>query len=277
MLFFIDLIQVNCYNLFHPGSIKNRFDLIFGRLRKNRSSARGCKKRMGLRSISFTMAVLALLLVVTPVLAFPPLPSSFWGTVTVNGQKVADGSVVQALIGGVVYATVLTEPYNGSSAYSLDIIGDDLSTPQIEGGREGDTITFKVRGAQADQTGTWHSGFNVEKNLTVSNFTNHAPAAVNDAFKAAQNRALTVYPVGVLANDTDADLDPLTAFLLTDPAHGTLTLRPDGTFDYAPVPDYLGTDTFTYRAFDGTSYSSPASVTITVVPNKIYLPCVRGE
>ena len=59
---------------------------------------------------------------------------------------------------------------------------------------------------------------------------------------------MTVAAPGVLANDTDADGDSTIAQLDTGPAHGTLTLHPNGGFDYTPDPDFNGTDTFTYRA-----------------------------
>jgi hypothetical protein len=35
---------------------------------------------------------------------------------------------------------------------------------------------------------------------------------------------------------------------------------------YTPAPNYFGTDTFTYRVFDGEFWSAPATVTITVTP-----------
>jgi len=43
-------------------------------------------------------------------------------------------------------------------------------------------------------------------------------------------------------------------------------LNPDGSFTYAPVNNFYGTDTFTYHASDGTLYSEAVTVTITVSP-----------
>ena len=71
---------------------------------------------------------------------------------------------------------------------------------------------------------------------------------------------------GVLDNDTDADGNSLTATLVSGPASGALTLNADGTFTYTPNADFYGTDTFTYRANDGTVNSNVATVTITVTP-----------
>lgn len=87
---------------------------------------------------------------------------------------------------------------------------------------------------------------------------NSAPAAVDDNFGADY--------VGrnVLANDTDADGDALTAVLTGGPSHGTLSLAADGSFTYIPDADYLGRDSFTYRASDGQDLSNLAVVTLEV-------------
>jgi hypothetical protein len=100
--------------------------------------------------------------------AFPALPSSFYGVVSYNGQNVPDGTVVEALINGQVIAQGLSQTYEGKSVYSLDVSGDDSQTSEKEGGVEGDEISFRVGGLDASQTGTWHSGTNVELNLTVT-------------------------------------------------------------------------------------------------------------
>ncbi len=57
-------------------------------------------------------------------------------------------------------------------------------------------------------------------------------------------------------NDSDPESDPLTAHLYTGPSHGTVNVQPDGTFDYTHDGSATNADSFTYRAFDGTTYSS---------------------
>jgi VCBS repeat-containing protein len=90
------------------------------------------------------------------------------------------------------------------------------------------------------------------------------PVAVNDAYSVVGGATLTVPPPGVLANDTDANGDSLTAQLVSGPSSGVLVLNPNGSFTYTPGENTTGTVTFTYRASDGTSVSNVATVTITV-------------
>jgi len=96
---------------------------------------------------------------------------------------------------------------------------------------------------------------------------NVAPVAEDDGpYDVAEDGSLAVDATGLLTNDHDADGNPLTALLVSDPAHGTLTLDPDGSFIYTPTADYSGTDTFSYRADDGLADSGLAIVTITIHP-----------
>jgi hypothetical protein len=89
--------------------------------------------------------------------------------------------------------------------------------------------------------------------------------AANDTYGANQGNALTVPAAsGVLANDTDPDVDTLSAILESGPTHGALTLASDGSFVYTPVAVYSGSDTFSYRAGDGSLTSEVATVTINV-------------
>ena len=37
------------------------------------------------------------------------------------------------------------------------------------------------------------------------------------------------------------------------PDHGTVAVRPDGSFTYTPAPDFHGEDAFTYAVNDGTT------------------------
>jgi hypothetical protein len=75
-------------------------------------------------------------------------------------------------------------------------------------------------------------------------------------------------PGGVLANDTDADGDLLTAIQVSaNPANAqSFTLNPDGSFSYTPVMNFAGIDTFTYKVNDGTVDGNTVVVTINVNP-----------
>src|SRR5439155_1283209 len=66
---------------------------------------------------------------------------------------------------------------------------------------------------------------------TIQN-DDHAPVAVPDSYSTNEDTTVSVPPPGVLANDTDADGDALTAVLVTGPMHGTLTLNANGSFTY---------------------------------------------
>jgi hypothetical protein len=100
--------------------------------------------------------------------AFPPLPSSLYGKVKVDGANVPDGTLLEAWINERVVASCITQAYQGDSVYSIDIPGDDTSTQEVEGGVEGDVINFKLAGILVDQTAAWHSGTNQNLDLSVT-------------------------------------------------------------------------------------------------------------
>ena len=118
-------------------------------------------------SLSLLVFIISLFIVI-PARAIPLMPSSFYGTVKVNNSNVKDGTLIQALIGGQVYAEGYSQSYQGDSVYALDVRGDDSDTAAQDGGREGDAIQFKVGGVLADQAAVWHSGTNINLNLTAS-------------------------------------------------------------------------------------------------------------
>jgi VCBS repeat-containing protein len=99
--------------------------------------------------------------------------------------------------------------------------------------------------------------------ITV-NAINDAPVAVDDAYTTDEDTTLNVPAPGVLSNDSDVDDDLLTAALDGGPTNGTLTLNSDGSFTYVPDPGFIGADSFTYRANDGTADSNVATVSLTV-------------
>jgi VCBS repeat-containing protein len=93
---------------------------------------------------------------------------------------------------------------------------------------------------------------------------NAAPVSHDDAYTTAEDTTLNQAAPGVLANDTDANSDPLHATLVSGPAHGALTLNTNGSFSYTPAANYNGADSFTYKANDGSADSGVATVNLTV-------------
>lgn len=101
--------------------------------------------------------------------------------------------------------------------------------------------------------------------VTLTVTANPVPVGVNNNYTMNENTVLvTNTTTGILVNDTDANGDTLTASLVSNVTHGTLSLNPNGTFTYTPTASFVGVDTFVYRAFDGVSYSANTTVTITV-------------
>jgi hypothetical protein len=106
---------------------------------------------------------------------------------------------------------------------------------------------------------------------------NGAPVAGADTFSTGEDALLTVAAPGVLSNDEDPEGDSLAAVVVDGPLHGSLTLNPDGSFNYAPNPNYYGQDRFTYSAFDGLLNSDTATVTISVGARRDFDVDVNGK
>jgi hypothetical protein len=69
--------------------------------------------------------------------------------------------------------------------------------------------------------------------------------------------------VNITLSGSDVDGDNLTYTVVTGPSHGTVTIS-GNVAKYTPDPNYNGQDIFTYKANDGTTDSSTATVTIYV-------------
>jgi Big-like domain-containing protein/gametolysin peptidase M11 len=69
---------------------------------------------------------------------------------------------------------------------------------------------------------------------------------------------------GLLLGASGPSDDPLSASLVSSPAHGSLTLSDDGSFTYMPTSGYFGADSFTYQAADPSGNYATALVALTV-------------
>ena len=104
------------------------------------------------------------------------------------------------------------------------------------------------------------------------------PHAIDDFFSLGGLLLHFESAPGVLGNDVDPNGDALVAHLMSSPAHGTLTLNPDGSFQYQATDLNFPVDKFTYRVTDGIHWSNIATVTLDrITPDEAGIPWDRFE
>jgi len=186
-------------------------------------------------------------------ITFNDIPVANTQTVTTNEDTALDITLVAVdLYPGTLSWTVNTQPANGT----LSGTAPDLTYTPNANWFGTDSFTFSVNDGML--TG------NVATVTINVNPVNDAPVAVEDAYTTSFGTALTVAAPGVLANDTDVDQDLLMAVLVSDVTNGTLALESNGSFVYMPNSAFVGVDTFTYKANDGSLDSNIVTVSITV-------------
>ena len=125
----------------------------------------------------------------------------------------------------------------------------------------GSTVNFTTSGG----TTRYSDASNAVTLNTIITPLNDAPVADDDFFNIDEDTSLAEPADGVLLNDADVDGDTISAVLVSGPSHAaSFSLSTDGSFSYTPDADWNGTDSFTYRASDGTVEGNVATVTITV-------------
>ena len=124
--------------------------------------------------------------------------------------------------------------------------------------------TIKVRTTDSSSSLYFDKVFSIEiKNV------NEAPIALSDPYNLVYGNTLTELAPGILGNDSDPDGDPLSAELVTPPAHHkTFQLNPDGSFTYQPANGWTGEDSFTYIAKDEGGLSSITTEVVITVSDK---------
>jgi VCBS repeat-containing protein len=173
----------------------------------------------------------------------------------------------------------LSVPAPGLLGNDTDPNGDTLTAVQVTGPSHG-SLTLNPDGSFTYAPAANYHGPDsftyrasdgaLQSNVATVSLTvtavNDAPVAQPDSYTTAEDTTLNVPAPGLLANDTDVENDPLSAALVTSPAHGTVTLNANGSFSYTPAANYNGPDSFTYRASDGAAESATVTVSLTVTP-----------
>src|SRR6185503_6136440 len=116
--------------------------------------------------------------------------------------------------GDTLSAVLVSSPTHGS--LTLNTNGGFSYVPAVNNNGP-DSFTYKANDGAAD------SGI-ATVSITIT-AVNDAPVAVNDSYTTAEDTTLNIASAGVLANDSDVDGDSLSAVLVSQPTHGSLTLN----------------------------------------------------
>ena len=110
----------------------------------------------------------------------PADPSSFWGTVTLDGASVPAGTIVSAHIGGQEKASVETIMVGDDAYYSI-------SVPGVEGETE---VIFYVGGYLAADPGTWVAKQNTHLDLVATTNIDTTPPVLTITGATADGEAM---------------------------------------------------------------------------------------
>ena len=116
-----------------------------------------------------------------------------------------------------------------------------------------DSFSYRVHDGAADSNTATIS-------LTIDSI-NDAPLAFDSSDTTDEDSDAS----GTLQG-SDIDGDSLSYSIATPPQHGTVTLEggSGATYNYSPVANYHGTDSFSYKTNDGNADSSTATISLTI-------------
>jgi hypothetical protein len=212
------------------------------------------------------------------------------GTNTSDEGTVSIQVTGNLVVGDQFYATpagqALTINTPGLLSASSSPSGNPL-TPVLDSQTQNGTVTVNSDGSftytplpsfVGTDTFTFHAtdARNNSNEATVSIQVGDGSTAADGLYSTPMGQNLVLNAPGVLRSDYSPTGNPPMLVLDSRPTNGTVTLNQDGSFSYAPSsPTFVGFDSFTYHANDGTSASNTATVWIQVgsppvVPDSYY-------
>jgi Ca2+-binding RTX toxin-like protein len=147
--------------------------------------------------------------------------------------------------GGTRYYGTSTDGVNFTIEGSIQNLPFGVNDVRINGG------TIEFYGTAGVGNINWSFGNTVIQYATAS-LPNEAPHAVDDSGQhIAFNTPAVFAAAGLLANDTDAEHDPLNIVAVSGATHGAVVLNADGNPVFTSAGNYSGAASFSYTVSDG--------------------------
>jgi Ca2+-binding RTX toxin-like protein len=147
--------------------------------------------------------------------------------------------------GGAHYYGTSTDGVNFTIEGAIQNLPFGVNDVRINGG------AIEFYGTAGVGNINWSYGNTVIQYATAS-LPNQAPQAVDDSGQHFAFNTPAVFPAaGLLANDTDAEHDPLSIVSVSGATHGAVILNADGDPVFTPAGNYSGAASFSYTVSDG--------------------------
>ena len=198
---------------------------------------------------------------VTPVAdapsATPPGPTLSYTVVAGEKLSVAAPGLLENISdpeGGVLTVIKTSGPTTGSYVDKGNGAFEYITQPNVFTAGS-DSFTYVV----SDSDGNRSSTFTV----SITILPNDPPTATPDTITTEEDVAYSGSVTGTDDHHTPAEL---TYSVKVQPLHGTLTMAANGSYTYTPNLNYNGSDSFQFITYDGTQYSTAATVDIAITP-----------
>ncbi|MEH0740931.1 cadherin-like domain-containing protein, partial [Vibrio cholerae] len=180
--------------------------------------------------------------------------------------------------------------YLESGEFALKVRADDGYMIKVDGvivaqydgnqsptTREHDVFTVSESGFHTVEIVYWDQGGNAAFDVDIAQFEQDgsqlgdfsplldAPTISSDLC-TVENQAISISADSLIANDSDADGDPLSIVRVFDAVGGAVSISDDGSIQFVPDPGFSGDATFSYEISDGNGGTDEALVTIHVAP-----------
>jgi hypothetical protein len=183
--------------------------------------------------------------------SLPVNPFENFPTLTETSASITKGDVAEIQLLGVdpdnlpLTYEVINQPSNGTVLIS------------------GDELVYTPESSFHGQAIIGVKAFNGTKYSQITNIIvdviSHSPVVSDMTLSIEKDGTLVIDLSG-----SDPDNDSLTYAVESLPSYGTIFQNDSNTQTYVPNTGFVGQDELTYKAFDGTYYSDPATIIINV-------------
>lgn len=185
------------------------------------------------------------------------------GAIASSANPVATGTAVTFTMTVTPVAPGAGQP-DGTVNFLID--GTSAGSGTLSGGVATFTTSTLAHGTHtvaAEYAGSANFSGSTATLAPVLN-VNSAPVAGNDTIERYPTQGVKVRLSTLLANDSDADSDTLTASVASTSANsGTVTVSGGWVF-YTPASSFTGVDSFTYNLSDGHDGTATGTVTVNI-------------